>query len=283
MVDAQPALRLAVEALGAVVEPAEAVVHLGVAYPVAVGQPPGLDALEPLPLHRLEAGLALAQPALAVGLADPDIAILGGNVEVAHHRQAFVGAVVGRKQPPELGVELALVGKLHRVLDVLPLGEVAVPHRQGLAARGVQAHVDHPPLGRLVIVGEAVMHALRLAALGGVDYQRHAVVPLLAVKEDPVARASTASRGNSASCTLVSCSPITAGREPLTSASSWWRRARMPLMLNETSRITVPGSPGRCPARGGWRCPAPPAGGPACGQPGSCAAGASSGCSASTR
>ena len=54
-VDAQAALGRVLEAAAAVVEPAEAVIYLGVQLPEAVVQPPILKALQPRAFFRQEA------------------------------------------------------------------------------------------------------------------------------------------------------------------------------------------------------------------------------------
>src|SRR5690606_15721294 len=76
-VDAQAALGLVLKAAAAVIEPAEAVVHLGVQVAEAVHQTPALQTLQPLALFRQEAAFAGAQPALGILGTDADVAILG--------------------------------------------------------------------------------------------------------------------------------------------------------------------------------------------------------------
>src|SRR3989338_5459092 len=84
-VDAQAALGLVLETAAAVIEPAEAVIHLGVEEPEAVGQAPVLQGSQPFTFLRQKAALAALQPALAVVFADADIAVFRGNIDIAHH------------------------------------------------------------------------------------------------------------------------------------------------------------------------------------------------------
>src|SRR5690606_35183237 len=91
-VDAQPTTWFVLEATAAVVEPAETVGDFRVERAEAVLQTPVLEAGQPFALLGQETAFAGAQPALGVHLADADVAVLRGNVEVAHDCHRVVGA-----------------------------------------------------------------------------------------------------------------------------------------------------------------------------------------------
>lgn len=92
VVDAQAAPGLALEAAAAVVEPVEAVGHSGILDTEAVMQPPVPQGREPLTLFGQKAGLAGAQPAPGVLLADADIRIDRRDVEVPGRASGRAGS-----------------------------------------------------------------------------------------------------------------------------------------------------------------------------------------------
>lgn len=156
-VDAQAAPGLALETPAAVVEPTETIVGLGVKRAVGIGESPVGEMREPLPFFRQEAAFARAQPAPGVVGADADVEFQGGHVHVAEDHQVLIRGEAFADEGGQVGVELALAGKLDRMRAALALGEVAVDEGEFMPVRqGVTAD-DEPALGiRVVFFGKAL-------------------------------------------------------------------------------------------------------------------------------
>lgn len=183
VVDAQAATRLVLEATAAIIEPAEAIDHLRIEGAEAVLQAPAFDPLQPLALLRQEAALAGAQPALGIHLADADVAILRRDIEVTHQRQRFVRTETLFEQGLQIGIELGLGGKLHRMGAAFALGEVAVHDGDRLAVCIGETAPDETLLRLLAVAGKALVNFQRRLA----REQGDPVVTFLSVIVDVIA------------------------------------------------------------------------------------------------
>src|SRR5690606_7999625 len=153
MVDAQAAARIIIKAFRTIVEPAEQVVAFRMQLAPAVGQAETEQAFIPFALLRQEAGLAVAQPALAVAFSDADIDILRRDIEVAHHHHRLVGVMVVDQVLLQVGIEFFLGRKFHRVVAALALREIAVQHDHGFAETVLYLADNHAALGILGVAG----------------------------------------------------------------------------------------------------------------------------------
>ena len=138
------------------VEVAGAVVPVGV-QPAVVGPAPAEDVLEPPRLQGRD-GLALGRRDVRrplEGLRVPDVAVLGGDVEVAGHDHRRVRAARGG----QVGAQPAEPGQL--VVVVVVPDRAAVGHVDRREADATAGGGDQAGVGvRIGTVGEAVHHAL---------------------------------------------------------------------------------------------------------------------------
>src|SRR5207249_4474294 len=151
VVDPEPPA--AVKSTGAVIPPGEETALLAV-EPERVTEPPGDEIAEGRALRVAEHDLAA--PLLRV----PDVAVLGGDVEVAAQDERLVGLGGGFEEGAEAAIPVELVGVLVRA-DLLAVRPVDAHDLEAGHARHQQA-----PLGAVALVGEPPRHLLGARAPG---------------------------------------------------------------------------------------------------------------------
>jgi hypothetical protein len=145
--------------------------------PEGIHQPPVLESLQPLPFLRQEAALSGTQPALGIGLADADVAVLWRDVQITHHHDPLGGIEVLLQMGLEVRIESGLGGELDRVVPALALGEISIEHDQRLAIGTGQGGADHPALCVLAVIRKALAYPQGFIT----GQQRNAVMAFLAM------------------------------------------------------------------------------------------------------
>src|SRR5690606_24388670 len=102
--------------------------------------------------------------ALGVDLANADIAILGRDIEVAHDRHRLIRGETLLQQRLQVGVELGLGWKLHRMVAAFALGKIAVHDGHRLAVGIGEAAPDKALLRVFTVTGKALVDFQRRLA-----------------------------------------------------------------------------------------------------------------------